>query len=62
MNVNIEVLKAARHATVPSYTCMMLKSGGETVIEILRPDGICIGSVTGEKLDEVWASLTGEKP
>ena len=62
MEVKIEVLKCARHATVPGYTCMMVRSGGETVVEILNPDGICIGTVSGEKVDEVWASLTGEKP
>jgi hypothetical protein len=60
MNIKIEVLNCARHRYAPGFTCMLVKQNGEIVLEIINEDGICLGTVSGPKVPEVWLHMTGE--
>jgi hypothetical protein len=58
--MEIETLKSAPHRYAPGFSCALVMREGEMVLEIINEDGICLGTVSGPKVAEVWLHMTGE--
>jgi hypothetical protein len=60
MNFKIEIVNCARHRYAEGLTCMLVKQNGELTLEIINENGICLGTVSGPKVPEVWLHMTGK--
>ena len=55
-----ETLKSAPHLHAPGFSCAIVKREGKYEMDLINENGVCLGTVSGPKVPEIWVTMTGE--
>ncbi len=60
MENEIETLKSAPHLYAEGFSCALVKRERKYEMDLINENGVCLGTVSGPKVPEIWVTMTGK--